>query len=74
MDSVDSRSLQPRMMLMHLLIRRSRVEHLFFGGESRKFFFLDFKNMVAKGTLTISGGKKQFIQQDILTTLGEKNR
>jgi hypothetical protein len=28
--------------------------------------------MVAKGTSTISGGKKQFIQQDILTTLERK--
>ncbi len=53
-----------------------QMRSTFFCGVSRKIFFLDFKNMVAKGTSTIefSGGKKQFIQQDIFTTLGEKNR
>ena len=53
-------------------LRRSRAEH-HFCGVSRKFFFVDFKNMVVKGTFTISGGKTPSIQQGYVTTWGQTN-
>jgi hypothetical protein len=32
-----------------------------FSGVSREFFFFDFKDMIGKGTITISGGKNSLI-------------
>ena len=49
------------------------VRSTFFCGVSRKFFFVDFKNMVVKGTFTISGGKTPSIQQGFVTTWGQTN-
>ena len=39
-----------------------RAEHTFCG-VIRDFFFLNFKNMSGKGTITISGGKNSLIQK-----------
>ena len=41
-----------------------RAEHTFCG-VSRDFFFLDFKNMSGKGTITISGGNNSLIQKPL---------
>ena len=41
-----------------------REEHTFCG-VSRDFFFLDFKNMSGKGTITISGGNNSLIQKPL---------
>ena len=49
-----------------------RVEHFFFRRQPQ-FFFVDFKNMVVKGTFTISGGKTPSIQQGFVTTWGQTN-
>ena len=50
---------------------RIRAEHIFLRRQPQ-FFFLDFKNTVVKGTLTILGGKKSQSIIDTLTTSGTK--
>ncbi len=47
-------------------------EHTFCGG-SRDFFFLSFKNMSRKGTITSSGGKNYFNPQTFRGPIVNKN-